>query len=334
MTVAIVLLAAGMGTRMNSKKQKILHEVGGKPMVMHLFEAAEKIADLPPVLVVGQGGDGVRQLIGDRAAYVTQSEQMGTGHATQMAKSALQNRAAHVLVTYGDMPLLRQETMARLIAAQKQSGAAVTMLSVMGETTSSFGRVVRGEDGGVIEIVEVAEAKQRPFPDQFLNIRELNVGVYCFDGDWLWQTIDDLPLRQARSGQEYYLTDMIGLAVAQGLRVEAIVTNDADESLGAGTRTEMVVVERAFRQRANRHWLANGVTLVDPSSVYIDPEVTIGRDTIIWPNSYLQGKTVVGEDCVIGPNAIVRDSQLGDGCCVEQLVVINEKLGEGTKRGV
>ncbi len=296
--IAVVILAAGQGVRMNSRKQKILHEVGGRPMVLHAFLAAEAAADLPPVLVVGPDETGVRDLIGDRATYVVQPEALGTGHATRMAADVLRGRQAdQVIVTYGDMPLLRAETMCRLVDAQRASGAAVVLLSVPGEPSSSFGRVLRNEAGQVREIVEVAEARRRPDADRLLARRELNAGVYCFDGDWLWANIGDLPL------------------------VAAVMSEDPDEGLGAGTRAEMVVVERAFRRRINAHWLDNGVTLVEPDAAYIGPDVVIGRDTVIWPNTFLQGRTTIGEDCVIGPNAIVRDATVGDRCRIEQLMI-------------
>ncbi|MCP4356578.1 MAG: NTP transferase domain-containing protein [Chloroflexi bacterium] len=330
MTLAIVLLAAGKGTRMNSKTQKILHEVGGKPMVAHIFEAAEAAADLPPVLVVGPGAGGVRALFGERADYAVQAEQLGTGHAAMMAETAVKNKATQVIVTYGDMPLLRADTLRRLATMQADTIATVTMLTVLGSPESSFGRVVRGEDGGVAEIVEATEARQRPNTAELLNICELNVGVYCFEADFLWDNIHDLPLRQARNGQEYYLTDMIETAARQGRRVEAIVTEDTAESLGAGTRAELVAVEKAFRQRANTKWLANGVTLIDPNTTFIDQDVQIGPDTVIWPNSYVQGQTVIGEDCVIGPNTILRNAQVGAGCRIEQAAVENGVVAEGT----
>jgi bifunctional UDP-N-acetylglucosamine pyrophosphorylase/glucosamine-1-phosphate N-acetyltransferase len=329
-TLAVVILAAGQGTRMQSNKQKILHEVGGRPMVAHVFEAADQIADLPPLLVVGPGEEGTRKLFGERAGYVTQPEQLGTGHATMMAAPLLEGRSDQVLVAYGDMPLLRAETMRRLSEKQSSSGAAIVMLSVMGDPSSSFGRIVRVEDGRVNEIVEVAEARQRPDPDLYLSITELNAGVYCFDGPWLWQNIQNLPLQQARSGQEYYLTDMIGLAVAQGKLVEAIVVEDDAECLGAGTRAELVAVEKAFRERANEYWLANGVTLVDPTNIYLDQTITIGPDTVIWPNTFVQGDTIIGRDCVLGPNTIIRDSRVGDGCHIEQAVVERSVVEPGT----
>jgi bifunctional UDP-N-acetylglucosamine pyrophosphorylase / glucosamine-1-phosphate N-acetyltransferase len=331
MTLAVVILAAGQGTRMKSKIQKILHVVGGKPMVQHAFEAATAVADLPPVLVVGPGEEGVRRLFDARAAYVEQPAQLGTGHAAMMAAPILRGQADQVIVTYGDMPLLRARTLGQLAAAQAAGGAAVVMLSVLGDPASSFGRVVRGADGRVVEIVEAAEARRRPNTAELLAIRELNAGVYCFDGAWLWDQIETLPVRQARSGPEYYLTDMIGLAVNQGRGVEAIVAEDADECLGAGTRAELAVVEKAFRRRANAYWLGHGVTLVDPESAYIDPDVTIGQDTIIWPNTYLQGRTRVGDDCVLGPNAILRDARVGNGCHIAQAVVEQATLPDGAR---
>lgn len=331
MTVAAVLLAAGHGARMNSKTQKVLHPVGGLPMIEHAFAAAEAVAGLKPVVVVGGGEDGVRRLLGARATYAVQEERLGTGHATMMAAEALRGHALQVVVTYGDMPLLRARSLAGLVERQAQSGAAIVMLTIMGDPDSSFGRVIRAADGGVAEIVEVAEARQRANSAELLAVRELNAGVYCFDGPWLWENLPALPLRQARDGEEYYLTDMVALAVAQGRRVEAVVGDDPDEFLGAGTRAELAAVEKAFRRRANRRWLEAGVTLVDPDSTYIDPHVAIGQDTVIWPNSYIQGRSVVGADCVIGPNAVLRDAQVGNGCTVEQAVVENAVVADGAR---
>ena len=314
MSLGIVILAAGKGTRMNSKKQKILHAVGGKPMVAHVMESAEALADIRPVFVVGPDDTGVEALFGERGEYVIQAEQLGTGHATLMAKTLLLNRTEQIIVTYGDMPLIRTESLAMLAEEQARSGAAVVLTTVRGEPTSSFGRIVRDGGGRVCEICEVAEAKRRPNREELLAITELNVGVYCFSADFLWQNIDQLPLRQARSGPEYYLTDMIAKAVEQQRLVMAVEIADADECLGAGTRAELVDVERAFRQRAVRDCLANGVTIIDPATTYIDQGVKIGRDTIIWPNTFIQGEVIIGEDCVIGPNTTIRAAAIGDGC--------------------
>jgi bifunctional UDP-N-acetylglucosamine pyrophosphorylase / glucosamine-1-phosphate N-acetyltransferase len=328
---AVILLAAGQGARMNSKRQKILHEVGGRPMVMHAFLTAVAVADLKPVLVVGPGEAGVRDLIGEQAEYVIQPEQLGTGHAALMAKPALDGRAEQVIVTYGDMPLLRAETLTALAERQAETGAAVVMLACLGDPASSFGRVIRDEAGRVTAIMEAAQARREPNAADLLAIREQNVGVYCFDGRWLWENIPHLPLRQARSGPEYYLTDMVETAGRQDRLVDAILLQDDDEGLGAGTRAELVAVEKAFRRRINQRWLAAGVTLIDPETTYIDPDVIIGQDTAIWPNSYLQGQTVVGEDCLIGPNAILRDAIIGDGVELAQAVVEGVEIPHGRR---
>jgi bifunctional UDP-N-acetylglucosamine pyrophosphorylase/glucosamine-1-phosphate N-acetyltransferase len=328
--LAVVLLAAGQGTRMNSRKPKILHEVGGRPMVLHAFLAAAAVADRPPVLVVGPGETAVPSLISDRAEYVVQPEALGTGHATRMAADTLRGQAEQVIVTYADMPLLQAETLRRLAEAQRASGAAVALLTVPGDAASAFGRVVRDGAGHVVEIVEVAEARRRPNADELLAIGELNAGVYCFDGDWLWANIDHLPIREARRGREQYLTDLIEMAVGQGRAVVAVAADDPDEGLGAGTRAEMVGVERAFRRRVNDHWLACGVTLVEPDATWIGPDVTIGIDTVIWPNTFLQGATTIGEGCTIGPNAIVREGRIGHRCHVEGVVLVGQDVPDGT----
>lgn len=190
--------------------------------------------------------------------------------------------------------------------------------------------MLRDDKGHVVEIVEVAEARLRDDTDAILAVRELNAGVYCFDAEWLWQNLPNIPLRQARSGPEYYLTDAVGMAVAQGRVVEAVVAEDADECLGAGTREELAVVEAALRRRTNRRWLDAGVTLVDPQSTYIDVDAVIGQDTVIWPNSYIQGKTVIGEDCTIGPDAILRNARLGARCHVAKAVLDGVTLDDGT----
>lgn len=320
MTLAVVVLAAGHGVRMNSKTPKVLHAVGGQPMVQHAFAAAAAVADLLPVVVIAPEEPGVPQLL-EHAVYVYQAERLGTGHAVQMAAPALAGQAHQILVTYADMPLLTPATLRRLARLQAESGAVISLLTVMGQPESTFGRIVRRADGTVAEIVEVAEARQRPNGADLLAIAEHNAGVYCFDAAWLWANIGHLPLRQARSGPEYYLTDLVGMAVAQGQEVQAIVAADPDECLGAGTRAELAAVEKALQRRVNNRWLAAGVTLIDPDRTYIETDVLIGQDTIIWPDCYLQGRTVVGAECVIGPNVILRQAAVGNGCHIEQAVV-------------
>lgn len=329
-SLAVVILAAGMGTRMNSKYQKILHEVGGRPMIEHVYQTATAVATFPPVLVIGQGGERVQELLGAKAHYVVQQEKLGTGHATLVTAELLAGQTQQVAVMNGDNPLLKAETLAKLADHQAQTGAAVVILSVLLDETSTFGRVVRDDSGRVIEILEVSEAKGRPDSYKWLSIREQNAGMYLFDAAWLWANINQMPKRTARNGNtEYYLTDMIEIAVKQGQLVDAIITDDTDEALGAGTRAELVDVEKAFRRRANQRWLEAGVTLIDPDTIYIDQMVTIGQDTVIWPNSYIQGHTTIGADCAIGPNTILRNAIIADNCRIEQAVVEDTAVEAG-----
>jgi bifunctional UDP-N-acetylglucosamine pyrophosphorylase/glucosamine-1-phosphate N-acetyltransferase len=343
-SVAAVILAAGQGTRIKSDVAKVLHPLAGRPLVAYAVETARATTDVTPVLVVGYGAEAVREAVGDGAVFVEQAEQRGTGHAALQAREVLQGQTDLVLVTYADMPLLTVETLRRLVQRQQESAGPITILTLMHENPRGFGRVIRDESGAVLHIVEEAVAT----PEE-LAIRELNAGVYCFDADWLWSHVDHIPLSLPK--REYYLTDMIGMAVAEGLRVEAVVTKDGDETMGINTRVHLAEAESALRRRINERWMLDGVTIVDPATTYIEPDVQIGRDTTIWPNTHLRGETTIAEHCHIGPNTIIVDCQIGRRCRVvasvlEQAVMENDsdigpfghlrkgaRLGEGAHMG-
>lgn len=325
MTVSVVILAAGQGTRMKSNLPKVLHRVVGKPMIVHAVAEAQEVSELKPVLVVGAGADQVRTTLGEQVRYVLQEQQLGTGHAVLQAKSLLAGQSDLVLVTYGDMPLLRADTLQRLVERQRQVGPVITMLTVVRENALGFGRVLRDESGGVMSIVEEADAT----PEQ-LAVRELNTGTYCFDADWLWSRLEQIPVS---AKGEYYLTDLVGMAVTEGGKVEALMTDDPTEVLGINTRVHLAEVEAAFRQRINERWMLDGVTIVDPATTFIEADVRLGRDTVIYPNSYLEGKTVIGAECRIGPNAVIRDSTLGDRCIVLASVIEGGTLEDGVDVG-
>jgi bifunctional UDP-N-acetylglucosamine pyrophosphorylase/glucosamine-1-phosphate N-acetyltransferase len=318
--VTAVLLAAGQGTRMKSDLQKILHPVCGRPMISYALDAACSASTEPPVVVIGNGGEALRQFLGDSARCAVQEPQLGTGHAVQQAAAMLRGKTDLVLVTYADMPLLRPETLAQLVETQKQARGPMTMLTVMTDDPRGFGRVVRGPDGSVLAIVEEAAAT----PEQ-LAIKELNVGAYCFSAEWLWGALERIPI--SRKG-EYYLTEAVGLAVEAGLTVQALVSDDLAETIGINTRLHLAEAESAMRARINRAHMLAGVTIVDPATTYIEPGVSIGRDTVVWPNTYLQGKTEIGEGCVIGPNSILRDSKIERDCTVFASVVESAWLEE------
>jgi len=324
--LSIVILAAGEGTRMKSDLPKVLHPLAGRPLVVHALQTARRLTDTKPVLVVGCGAEAVTSVAGDDIIAVEQAEQLGTGHAVLQARDVLRGRADLVLVSYADMPLLTVETLSRLVASQRHSSGPITMLTLMREDPRGFGRVVRDEGGAVIKIVEEAVAT----PEQ-LAIRELNAGVYCFDGPWLWDHVDQIPLSLPK--QEYYLTDLVGMAVDQGLQVEAVVAEDADEALGINTRVHLADAESVLRRRINRRWMMGGVTIVDPDTTYIEGGVVIGRDTTLQPNTHLRGETTVGERCTIGPNTVIEDSTVGDECVVLASVLEQAVMEKGSDVG-
>ncbi len=309
MRVTAVLLAAGQGTRMKSNLPKVLHPVAGKPMIWHALEAISQSTTEKPIVVVGHGADEVIKYLGDSAQSVLQEPQLGTGHAVMQAESLLKGKTDLVVVCYSDMPLLRGETLQKLVETQKNNKGPISMLTVVADDPRGFGRVIRKADGTVESIVEeyVATADQ-------LKVKELNVGGYCFDANWLWDALHRIPKNPQKG--EYYLTDAIELASKAGLSVQATVMDDVEETIGVNTRIHLSEMEAAMRRRINQQHMLNGVTMVDPASTYIEIGVSIGRDTIIMPNTYLHGKTEIGEANVIGPNTIIHDSKIGNHCKV------------------
>ncbi|MBI4731235.1 MAG: bifunctional UDP-N-acetylglucosamine diphosphorylase/glucosamine-1-phosphate N-acetyltransferase GlmU [Chloroflexi bacterium] len=325
MKITPVLLAAGLGTRMKSNTPKILHPVCGQPMLAYALTAARSASTEKPVVVIGHGAGAVRDYLGDAARCVLQDPQLGTGHAVLQAESLLRGVSDLVLVTYADMPLLRPETLTRLVETQQQNPGPATILTVIAPDPRGFGRVVRGADGKVQAIVEEAAAA----PEQ-LSIYELNVGAYCFQSDWLWDALHRIPV--SKKG-EYYLTDTVELAVRAGLPVQAIVTGDQAEIIGINTRIHLAEAEAAMRQRINAAHMLAGVTFIDPAATYVQAGVTIGRDTVIWPGTYLEGNTTIGEGCQIGPETVVRDSGIGNNCKVFKSVVEEAWVEEDVDMG-
>lgn len=325
MKVTAVLLAAGQGTRMKTELPKVLHPVCGKPMLAYALEAACQASSEQPVVIVGKDAQALKDFLGDSARCVVQDPPQGTGHAVQQAESSLRGKTDLVLVTYADMPLLTRETLLKLVETQKKNPGPITMLTAMAADPRGFGRVIRSPEGTVQAVVEEAAAS----PQQ-LAIGELNVGAYCFSSDWLWEALRRIPL--SKKG-EYYLTDSVGLAVKEGLPVQALVSEDLAENIGINTRIHLAEAEAAMRARINRGHMLAGVTIVDPAVTYIEAGVTIGLDTVIWPNSYLRGKTSIGRNCIIGPNTMATDTSIGNDCqilaAVMEKAVVEDQVSVG-----
>jgi bifunctional UDP-N-acetylglucosamine pyrophosphorylase/glucosamine-1-phosphate N-acetyltransferase len=326
MKIQPILLAAGFGTRMRSKLPKMLHLLGGKPLILHALDAVSSLGAETPVVVVGHGEDAVRAAVGERARFAVQEQMLGTGHAVMAAESVLRESGAGlILVTYADMPLVRPETLRRLVETQLANPGPLSMVTVVMPDPHGFGRVLRKPDGSVAAIVEEAVAT----PEQ-LAVRELNVSLFCFRSDWLWPALKRI---QVSPKGEYYLTDIVGVAVADGLRVAAISTQDIDEMVGINTRVHLAEAEAILRKRTNIRLMEAGVTLIDPATTFIDSSVQIGADTVVWPNTYLRGGTVIGADCVIGPDTIIEDSQIGNGCRILASYIEQSTLEDEVKMG-
>ena len=329
MKIASITLAAGYGKRMLSKKHKVLHELVGKPLIWHALQALIGVSDLPPVVVVGQSAEEVKAAVsksfGGQVQFAFQAEQLGTGHAVQSAQHLLEGQSDLVVVTLADMPLLSAQTVNSIIQHHIETQAVLTMTSIVGDVPRGFGRVLRAADGHVIGIMEEAAAS----PEQ-LKIREYNISAYCFSADWLWKNLSLIPISPKG---EYYITDLVSMAVSQGQRVESLIWEDPVEGLGINTRVDLADCEMALRRRINtRHMLA-GVSMDDPASILIEPDVEIAADATILQGSRLCGKTKIGADSVIGPFTTLVDTTVGEGCCILQSVTKDATVGNHVSMG-
>jgi bifunctional UDP-N-acetylglucosamine pyrophosphorylase / glucosamine-1-phosphate N-acetyltransferase len=331
--LTVVILAAGLGTRMKSRKAKVLHRAGGRYLIEHVLRTARTLA--PPeriFVVVGHQSAEVRAAVATPGiGFIEQPEQKGTGHALMAAADVLsrpgEESAGRLAILYGDCPLVRPQTLAALVAAQQSSGAAGVILTAEMDDPTGYGRVLRDRDGHVTGVVE-----QRAATPEQLAIREANMGLYCYNAAPFWRHIRELqPNNPAR---EYYLTDMVEILHRAGHAVAAFRIGDPREVLGINDREELAVVDRLLRARKVRELMLAGVTIEKPETVTVDPDVTIGMDTIIEPFAQILGGATIGENCRIGACSIVQDSELADDVEVGQFTIIGtSRLERGAHAG-
>ncbi len=324
--VFAVILAAGQGTRMKSKLYKVLHPVCGKPMVQHVVDHIQTLDVNRIVTVVGHGAEKVQQQLGDKSEYVLQAEQLGTAHAVQQAEEVLGSEEGTTLVVCGDTPLIRPETMQALFKHHQTKNAKATILTAVAENPTGYGRILRGDNGQVEQIVEQKDASA----EQQL-VKEINTGTYCFDNKALFETLRLVKNDNAQG--EYYLPDVIEILQKQGDIVEAYVTEDFEETLGVNDRVALSQAEGLMRARINEKHMRNGVTIINPETTYISAEAVIGRDTVIQPGTMIEGTTVIGEDCIIGPNTQIIDSRISDRTAIHSSVVRESAVAEDTAIG-
>ena len=296
-----VILAAGKGTRMKSKLPKVLHKVGGQ---------AEAAGCRDNVVVIGHGAELVRELVGDRARIALQAEQLGTGHAVLQAADTLKDFTGTVMILCGDTPLLEAEELEKFYAEHVKSGAAATVMSALMDDPFGYGRILRDANGDVAGIVEQKDASEEQ-----KQIKEINTGNYCVEAPLLFEVLRTLGNNNAQG--EYYLTDVLAKLRAMGKKVGGVITADSEMIMGVNSRRQLAEAESVMRRRIAERHMDDGVTLMDPASTFIEKSVKIAPDTVIYPNTWLQGATVIGEDCEIGPNVRLENVKVADGCRVE-----------------
>jgi bifunctional UDP-N-acetylglucosamine pyrophosphorylase/glucosamine-1-phosphate N-acetyltransferase len=323
---AAVLLAAGRGTRMKSRRAKPLHPLLGKPMGRYPIDCCRAAGIERLVTVVGFQADEVRAALGDDVDYALQAEPRGTGHAVLAAEPELAGWNGTVLVLLADCVLLTPEQLTSLLERHAASGAAATLLTFEALEPGAYGRIRREADGSVAAIVEARDA-----PPELLAIREVNSGVIAFRSPLLWELLRELA--PDPSSGELYLTDAIHLLRERDARVEAVLTEDPDSARSVNDRVELAEATAILRQRILRQHMLNGVTIEDPATTYVDADVRIGADTVLRPMTWLTGRTVIGEECDIGPSARIADSTLGNGISVQSAVITESEIGDGTKIG-
>jgi bifunctional UDP-N-acetylglucosamine pyrophosphorylase/glucosamine-1-phosphate N-acetyltransferase len=337
----VVVLAAGLGTRMKSATIKVLHRAAGRPIIDYVIDLSNALTDEAPVVIVGHQRESVQQWLGDRARYAVQEKPQGTGHAVLQASQVLSGDLSgrKMLILSGDVPLTRIETLQELIDEHEQSGNALTLLTMKLDEPGMYGRIVRDASGSVQRIVEAKDAS-----DEEKKIDEVNAGIYIFDAANLFDHLRNLSPNNAQG--EYYLTDVLAVLRKKGQRVGAVIARDPVEALGVNSRAELATVEAEIQRRVVDTLMRNGVTFRNPATVVIDSTVSIGADSVVYPFVTIEGTTKIGERCVIEPGVHLINVTVGDdvhlksGTVAEDSVIESEAavgpyahLRPGTKLG-
>ena len=321
-----IVMAAGKGTRMKSKKSKLVQKIYGKEIVKRAVENAKKAGVEDIVAVVGYMKEEVMAVLGDSVKYAYQEDMLGTGHAVLQAKRFLEGKKGKVLVLNGDVPLIRPETLNKLIEKSIENKEYATLLTAIYDNPTGYGRIVRDEGGNIEAIVEEKDTNVEQ-----KEIKEINAGIYCFDIEELLKALDKIKPNNAQG--EYYITDVIGLMNEKGLKTGAVIVEDNTEILGINDRIQLEMLTKVLQMRINTKHMKNGVTIEDVNNTYIYDDVEIGMDTVIHPNTTIKSGVTIGEDCEIGPNAYIREGcKLANKVKIGSFVEIKKAIiGEGSK---
>lgn len=325
-SLAVVVLAAGLGTRMKSRKPKVLHELCGKPMIVWVNEAIQAVKPDRTLVVLGDGVEAVHQVLPQSTEAVMQERQLGTGDAVRAVREALEGFEGDIMVMCGDTPLVTGEALAGLLETHGSKAPACTLMTVILEDPSHYGRIVQDADGRVTRIVEHRDAS-----DEEKKISDVNAGVYVFEAPALWEALAEVGTDNSQG--EVYLTDVIGIMEEHGQVVLAHTVDDPSVVLGVNSRLDMAQAAGIMRKRILERHMLEGVTVIDPGSTFVDAGVRIGRDTVLEPMTVLRGDTIIGEDCVIGPSTTMADSSVDDGSTVVSSHVTGAEIAAGCSVG-
>ena len=324
--IVAVVLAAGKGTRMKSNKSKLVHKIYGKELVKRVVETAEKSDIKDIIAVVGYKKEEIQKVLGDTVKYAYQEEMLGTGHAVLQAEEYLEGRKGKVVVLNGDVPIIRPETIKKLIEKSIKNKEYATVLTAIYNNPTGYGRIIRDDGGNVKEIVE-----EKDLSEEQKSNKEINAGIYCFDIEELLKALKELKPNNAQG--ELYLTDVVKIMNDKGLKTGAVIVKDNTEILGVNDRMQLELLTKVLKMRINQYHMQNGVTIEDIDNTYIYDDVEIGIDTVIHPNTTIKNDVVIGENCEIGPNAYIREGcRLADTVKIGSFVEIKKAIiGEGAK---
>lgn len=325
MNFKAIILAAGKGTRMKSKYPKVIHKVCGKPMVNHVIDISKMAGVNDTVAILGHEAEQVQNILPIDTKIAIQYEQLGTGHAVMMAKEYIKDDET-VVVLCGDTPLIKEDTLQRLFEYHIQNEYHATVLTTKVDNPTGYGRIIRDENLDLLKIVEQKDANES---EKIVN--EINSGIYCFNGKSLRLSLDNLSNDNAQG--EYYLTDVIEILRMNSLKVGAYEGSTIEELMGVNSRIELSKAEEIMRDRINHYHMTNGVTIIDAKSTYIELDVKIGNDTIVYPGVVLQGNTIIGTNCTIGINSRISNSTIGNDTSIENSTIIESSVGDNANVG-
>ena len=324
--VITVIMAAGKGTRMKSEKSKLVHKIYDKELVKRVADVAKEVGSDEVVAVVGYLKEQVIDVLGNSVEYAYQEELLGTGHAVMQATKYLEGKKGKAIILYGDVPIIRKETLINLVTKSYKNKEYATLLTAIYENPTGYGRIIRDEGGNIKAIVEEKDANMYE-----KGIKEINSGIYCFDIEELLAALKLIKPDNAQG--EYYLTDVIKIMNDKGLKTGAVIVDDNTEILGVNDRAQLELLTRVLRMRINAEHMKKGVTIEASDATYIHDNVTIGVDTVIHPNTTIKSGVVIGKNCEIGPNAYIREGcVIGDNVKIGSFVELKKvKVGDRTK---